>query len=35
MNCLSAIAVSGTDDVRPILDYYKSQGPNVLETFKG
>ena len=30
-----AISVSGTDDVRPVLDYYKQQGDNILDTFKG
>ena len=30
-----AIAMSNTDDVRPVLDYYKEQGGNILETFKG
>ena len=30
-----AISVNDVDDVRPVLDYYKSQGGgNVLETFK-
>lgn len=30
-----AIAMSNTDDVRPVLDYYKEQGGNILEIFKG
>ncbi|XP_003386476.1 PREDICTED: mitochondrial import inner membrane translocase subunit TIM50-A-like [Amphimedon queenslandica] len=31
---LLTIAMSNTDDVRPVLDYYKEQGGNLLETFK-